>query len=118
MTRDGFLLPVALAALLAVASCKTKASAEAEPVASSASAAPAPAPPDKVDLAAKAKELAHRFIIVDNHIDVPWRLEESRDDANRITEDVSVKTPKSDFDWKRAMEGGLSAPFMSIYVPA
>ena len=60
---------------------------------------------------AKANELAHRFIIVDGHVDVPYRL-------NAKMEDISVRTPKGDFDYVRAKQGGLTAPFMSIYVPS
>ena len=59
----------------------------------------------------KAKALAHKFIIVDGHVDLPYRL-------NGKMEDVSVQTKGGDFDYVRAKEGGLSAPFMSIYVPA
>ena len=33
-------------------------------------------------------------------------------------EDISVRTPGGDFDEPRAREGGLDAPFMSIYVSA
>jgi membrane dipeptidase len=33
-------------------------------------------------------------------------------------EDISVRTESGDFDYPRAREGGLNAPFMSIYVPA
>lgn len=76
------------------------------------SAEPSPA------LVAKAKELTHKFIVLDGHVDVPWRLDESRDKDGSISEDVSHRTAKGDFDWERAREGGLSAPFMSIYVPA
>lgn len=63
------------------------------------------------DLAAKAERLAQRFIIADTHIDVPYRL-------NRNYEDVSKSTDSGDFDFPRAQQGGLNAPFMSIYVPA
>jgi membrane dipeptidase len=59
----------------------------------------------------KADELAHKFIIVDGHVDLPYRL-------NGKMEDVSVQTKGGDFDYVRAKKGGLSAPFMSIYVPA
>jgi membrane dipeptidase len=59
----------------------------------------------------KANDLAHRFIIVDAHVDVPYRLMSKM-------EDISVQTPKGDFDYVRAKKGGLSAPIMSIYVPA
>jgi len=68
--------------------------------------------------AEKARELAHRFIILDGHIDVPWRLWEGRDAQGKLTEDVTERTKEGDFDYPRAKEGGLDAPFMSIYVPA
>ncbi|MEA1881712.1 MAG: dipeptidase [Candidatus Marinimicrobia bacterium] len=59
----------------------------------------------------QAYELAHKFIITDGHIDVPWRM-------NDRYEDLSVRTEGGDFDYVRAKEGGLDAPFMSIYVPS
>jgi membrane dipeptidase len=59
----------------------------------------------------QAYDLAHKFIITDGHIDVPWRL-------NDGYEDLSVRTESGDFDYIRAKEGGLDAPFMSIYVPS
>ena len=59
----------------------------------------------------RAYELAHNFIITDGHIDVPWRL-------NDGYEDLSVRTEGGDFDYIRAKEGGLDAPFMSVYVPS
>lgn len=58
----------------------------------------------------QAKQLAQKYIIVDGHIDVPYRL-------NNNWEDVSISAPGGDFDYPRAKEGGLDAPFMSIYVP-
>ena len=33
-------------------------------------------------------------------------------------EDISVKTDKGDFDYIPTKEGGLDAPFMSIYIPS
>ena len=42
---------------------------------------------------------------------MPYRL-------NDQPEDVSGPTEKGDFDFPRAIEGGLDVPFMSIYVPA
>ena len=63
------------------------------------------------DLRMKAIEIAHGTIITDGHIDIPWRLTNSM-------EDVSVRTERGDFDYVRAKEGGLDAPFMSIYVPS
>jgi membrane dipeptidase len=106
---------VALAIATLAIACKKGGPA---PSAHDAEVALEPREAASVDLAAKANELAHRFIIVDGHIDVPWRLEESRDEHGNLTEDISVRTPKGDFDWERAKQGGLDAPFMSIYVPA
>lgn len=62
-------------------------------------------------LQAQARELAQKFIIIDTHVDVPYRLREKM-------EDISTRTPSGDFDYVRAKEGGLNAPFMSIYVPS
>lgn len=59
----------------------------------------------------RANVLAHKFIITDGHIDVPWRL-------NKGHEDLSVRTKSGDFDYIRAKEGGLDVPFMSIYIPS
>jgi membrane dipeptidase len=58
----------------------------------------------------RAAELAEKYIIVDGHIDVPYRL-------NNDWEDISKSAPGGDFDYPRAQQGGLNAPFMSIYVP-
>ncbi|HMB91825.1 MAG TPA: dipeptidase [Rhodothermales bacterium] len=59
----------------------------------------------------KAETLARESIIVDGHIDVPYRMTE-------LEEDISEATEHGDFDYPRAETGGLDAPFMSIYLPA
>jgi membrane dipeptidase len=59
----------------------------------------------------KANELAHKFLIIDSHVDVPYRLESK-------WEDISQSTELGHFDYPRAKDGGLDAPFMSIYIPA
>ena len=59
----------------------------------------------------KANQLAQKYIIVDTHVDVPYRLKNN-------WEDISESTESGDFDYPRAQEGGLDAPFMSIYIPA
>ena len=74
-------------------------------------AACSPPEPGPVDPAQRAKALADSAIIVDGHIDVPYRL-------NKEWVDVSLSTENGDFDHPRAQSGGLNAPFMSIYVPA
>lgn len=63
------------------------------------------------DFSAEANRIAQETLIVDTHIDVPYRL-----DAQ--WEDVSKATETGDFDYPRAVAGGLNAPFMSIYTPA
>ena len=63
------------------------------------------------ELAAQAMKIAKNSIIVDTHIDVPYRI-------HNAWEDVSEATDKGDFDYPRAIAGGLNAPFMSIYTPA
>jgi len=66
---------------------------------------------EKTDLATTARLLAQQAIIVDTHIDVPYRLFEGWVDVTNSTED-------GDFDFVRARSGGLNIPFMSIYTPA
>ena len=56
-------------------------------------------------------ELAQSLLIIDTHIDVPYRLKLSYADVSRATD-------SGDFDYPRAIDGGLNAPFMSIYIPA
>ncbi len=46
----------------------------------------------------------------------PERLKEMKFTADSINTVVSTK--KGDFDFERAKKGGLSAPFMSIYIPS
>jgi membrane dipeptidase len=76
-----------------------------------------PAPPVPLDPQARAEALAQELIIVDGHIDVPWRLHEAAT-AGKPVDDVTRATAGGDFDLPRARAGGLDAPFMSIYVPA
>ncbi len=77
---------------------------------------PEPAPPP-VDPQVRAVALAHELIILDGHIDVPWRLHAAKA-AGKPVDDVTQATEGGDFDLPRARAGGLDAPFMSIYVPA
>lgn len=78
---------------------------------------PPPVKPPPVDPQARAQALAHELIIVDGHIDVPWRLHEAKRSGGPV-DDVTQATAGGDFDLPRARAGGLDAPFMSIYVPA
>jgi membrane dipeptidase len=60
---------------------------------------------------AAANRIAAGSIIVDTHIDVPYRLADT-------PADVTVATDDGDFDYPRARAGHLNAAFMSIYTPA
>ncbi|WP_257459615.1 dipeptidase [Archangium lipolyticum] len=77
-----------------------------------------PATPSPEELAERGRALARRVIIVDGHVDVPYRLREKLGPDGVPTEDVSQRTAGGDFDHPRAVEGGLDVPFMSIYIPA
>ena len=58
----------------------------------------------------KANELAQKYMIVDTHQDVPYRL-------IKKMEDISKRTEEGEFDYPRARQGGLDVVFMAVYVP-
>lgn len=62
------------------------------------------------DELARAKRLTHDALLVDTHIDVPYRLVEGWADVTQATKD-------GEFDYVRATAGGLDVAFMSIYTP-
>ncbi len=66
----------------------------------------------------KSHELAHKFIITDGHVDLPYRLKIKNFRLDKEYLGIPVETEEGDFDFKRAKLGGLDAPFMSIYIPA
>lgn len=61
--------------------------------------------------AERARQLADSLLIIDGHIDIPYRM-------TNFAEDISQPTIGGDFDYPRAKAGGLNAPFMSVYIPA
>ncbi|MGB2868379.1 MAG: dipeptidase [Bacteroidota bacterium] len=63
-------------------------------------------------LRAKAQKLAHDFLLVDTHIDVPEHIREVG------WQDLSRQTPDGEFDYVRAVQGGLNVPFLAVYIPA
>ena len=63
------------------------------------------------DTAQRALQIARTTLIVDTHIDMPYRM-------HKEYQDVSVAAPNRDFDYPRARAGGLDVAFMSVYVPA
>ena len=88
---------MALAAFAASASC--------------ADAGQAGAPAASAPVSAEAQALAESLLIVDTHIDAPYR--HHRDPA-----DLGAGAPDRQFDYPRAKRGGLDVAFMSIYTPA
>lgn len=65
--------------------------------------------PDK-NIETKAQQISQKYIIIDSHIDLPnWLYEEFND--------ISKLTNTGDFDYNKAKEGGLDAPFLVVYVP-
>jgi membrane dipeptidase len=70
------------------------------------------------ELLKAATEIAQSTIMVDGHVDLPYRMKVGGFTLQREILDVSVRTPDGNFDFPRAKEGGLDAPFMSIYIPA
>ena len=67
------------------------------------------APADNKDAA--ARRLHERSIVVDTHVDAPYTLEKK-------WADVGERGATPHFDIPRAREGGLTAPFFAVYVPA
>ncbi|MBU1620355.1 MAG: dipeptidase [Gammaproteobacteria bacterium] len=63
------------------------------------------------DFSQQANKIAQSTLIIDTHIDVPYRL-------HNDWEDVTKATQRGEFDYPRAKAGGLNAPFMSIYIPS
>ena len=69
------------------------------------------APPATEDAATMATRIAESSILVDTHVDLPFRL-------NSRPADIAISADGGDFDYPRAVAGGLNVPFMSIYTPA
>jgi membrane dipeptidase len=61
------------------------------------------------DLAERAKRLQRDAIVVDTHLDAP-------DELSTKWADIATRGATRHFDLPRAKEGGLTAPFFSIYV--
>jgi membrane dipeptidase len=70
------------------------------------------------ELKVLANELAHKYIITDGHVDLPYRLQVRNFRLTKEYLGIPIQTDDGDFDYERAKQGGLDAPFMSIYIPA
>ena len=63
---------------------------------------------ETADFTAQARRIAISNIIIDTHIDAPMHLKEEGGD-------VSLAIEARDFDYPRAVAGGLNSAFMAIY---
>ena len=70
------------------------------------------------ELRAYAQELAEKYLITDGHVDLPYRLKVKNFRLDKQYLGIPIETDEGDFDYVRAVEGGLDAPFMSIYIPS
>ena len=105
--------------LVGLSSCKTKdiVTKTSEPIAKIDTTIPA-GPTEDERLRSRADSLAHAYIITDGHVDLPYRLKIKNFRLEKEFLGIPIKTDEGDFDYVRAKEGGLDAPFMSIYLPA
>jgi len=69
------------------------------------------AAPAQDDVPARAARIHREAIVVDTHEDVPDALAEK-------WADVGQRGATKHFDIPRTKEGGLTAPFFAVYVPA
>lgn len=65
-----------------------------------------------------AKEIALNTIIVDGHMDLPFRMYNMGHDMRGEVFDFMTRSDQGNIDYVRAKEGGVDAPFMAIYIPA
>ncbi|MES2795005.1 MAG: dipeptidase [Bacteroidota bacterium] len=66
----------------------------------------------------KANEIAHKYVLVDGHVDLPYRLKIKNFRLEKEFTGIPLKSSQGDFDFERAQKGGLSSPMMSIYIPS
>ena len=62
------------------------------------------------------ENIAQRSLIIDTHLDTPYRIKSQLDNYGEY-ENIALNT-NYNFDYPRAMSGGLNVPFFSIYLPA
>lgn len=74
--------------------------------------------PLNVQSLSRAEHIAYNNIIVDGHVDLPYRLKVKNFRLERTFAGIPVTSTEGDFDFVRARRGGLDAPFMSIFIPA
>jgi membrane dipeptidase len=70
------------------------------------------------ELRQKADLIAHKYVLVDGHVDLPYRLKIKHFRLEKEFTGIPLKSDNGDFDYERAKKGGLSSPMMSIYIPS
>jgi membrane dipeptidase len=66
----------------------------------------------------RVQKLLKTTPVVDTHIDFPENLYDSGKWYKEGFEAWALNNPEGNFDYTRAKKGGLTVPFMSIYIPA
>jgi len=64
-----------------------------------------------------ARDLLHRYPVLDGHNDLPWTLRVAPE-VDVDTTDLSGPVPSIQTDWPRMARGGVGAQFWSVYVSA
>ncbi|AFL83360.1 Zn-dependent dipeptidase, microsomal dipeptidase [Belliella baltica DSM 15883] len=65
-----------------------------------------------------AKEFTKNTILVDGHMDLPYRMYNQGNTMTGEVYDFINRQEAGNIDYVRAREGGMDAPFMAIYIPA
>jgi len=66
----------------------------------------------------RAVELARRIMILDGHVDLPYRMGVKNFRPTKEYLGIPIASEQGDFDYTRARQGGLDVPFMAVYIPA
>ena len=61
-----------------------------------------------------ADELAHKYIITDGHVDLPYRLKITNFRLEKEFLGIPLKTDKGDFDLERAKIGAVSYTHLTL----
>lgn len=66
----------------------------------------------------KSRELSRNTLLVDGHIDLPYRIHKKTWTNQKELLPYVYNTTEGDFDLTRARKGGLNAAFMAVFIPA
>jgi membrane dipeptidase len=66
----------------------------------------------------RAVALATSILILDGHVDMPYRMGVKNFRPTREYLGIPISGGHGDFDYERARQGGLDVPFMAVYIPA